>query len=468
MHPTQSPAPSSAADRPGRVTVFCAEDLRPTACCIVDALEVRGFEPRLRTGAAARKGLGRRRAMGLRVVLSPEELDPDVHARIVGRLDPEGRGDVMLLPCDTPRQVIEAIGERLRRDTTPPSRRRTERVFLAHPTLVESSVAPARARRLTATATLAAAAATALLVLSPEVVDGAQTLFGVVVDGNAQLSMLGTPALPPASTLEFDESELQPTSRASDLTLASAQPRFGAQPLTKRYDRRHDVTFDDLDDLDDRDDLEALALPEPTPGRSHAWSPPPPPWHGTAKGSLTDAEASSALLTTPPPPPLTGPIESYGPPAVEPAPLEPVAVAGLIPASVTTGPEGYAVASAGDSASGLADANAIAVVALPSAAADGGIPHGPYMRDSLTLEVEDVLLDAPRPRPSSPVTPPVTHNAVTTTDVPETVTEIGASTSVTPPLRRTADPFARATVTDPVAITAPPTPRTADPFADIP
>lgn len=120
-----------------RVRLFCAEELRPAACCIVDALHARGYEVTLATGNDAR-GLLQQPASAdmLRVVWAPEGTDRDARSRLRDALDPDAAGDVMVLAAATPRGVIDAIDA----FGTPRKRRRVagpRREFLVQPTLVE-------------------------------------------------------------------------------------------------------------------------------------------------------------------------------------------------------------------------------------------------------------------------------------------------------------------------------------------
>ncbi len=125
-----------------RVRLFCAEELRPSACCIVDALHARGCEVSLFTGPDARMHLRTTApADVLRVVWAPEVPDRTTRDRLRAGLDPESQGDVLVLGATTPRGVIEAVDA----FGAPPRRRRRRshqprRTYLAHPTLVERSL----------------------------------------------------------------------------------------------------------------------------------------------------------------------------------------------------------------------------------------------------------------------------------------------------------------------------------------
>ena len=130
------------------MTLFCAEALRPAACCVEDALVARGWEVALETGTAARPALAQllqEPDAGLLVLCVPERVDASLAARMRARLDPEGRGDLHVVSIETPRSVIEAVEElggtsRVRRVR----RARRPRSVLAHPTLVEQQVGPGR------------------------------------------------------------------------------------------------------------------------------------------------------------------------------------------------------------------------------------------------------------------------------------------------------------------------------------
>jgi hypothetical protein len=122
-----------------RVRLFCADELRPAACCIVDALHARGYEVSLLTGPEARIGLQQpASAEILRVIWAPEGTDKQSRSRLRDALDPDSAGDVMVLASSTPRGVIDAIDA----FGTPPRRSRIKgplgrRTFLANPTLME-------------------------------------------------------------------------------------------------------------------------------------------------------------------------------------------------------------------------------------------------------------------------------------------------------------------------------------------
>ncbi len=120
-----------------RVRLFCAEELRPAACCIVDALHTRGYEVSLITGSEARAMLQQPASADLlRVVWAPGSPDSRSRARLREALDPDAAGDVLVLAAPTPRGVIEAIDA----FGAPARRRRVahpRRGYLAQPTLME-------------------------------------------------------------------------------------------------------------------------------------------------------------------------------------------------------------------------------------------------------------------------------------------------------------------------------------------
>lgn len=125
-----------AGDR--RVSLFCADELRPAACCVVDALFTRGYDVTLSSGAEARDALRTpASAEVLRVVWAPDGGDAATRARLRGMLDPDAAGDVMILASSTPRGVIEAIeafGAPRRKRLRAAAPRKT---YLANPTLME-------------------------------------------------------------------------------------------------------------------------------------------------------------------------------------------------------------------------------------------------------------------------------------------------------------------------------------------
>lgn len=122
-----------------RVSLFCADELRPAACCIVDALFARGYDVTLLTGNEARESLRQAAsAEVLRVIWAPEGTDRGIRSRLRDALDPDSAGDVMILASPTPRGVIDAIDA----FGTPPRRSRLRRsaprkTYLANPTLME-------------------------------------------------------------------------------------------------------------------------------------------------------------------------------------------------------------------------------------------------------------------------------------------------------------------------------------------
>ena len=140
--------------------IFCAEELRATACVVVDALIVRGWNVSLETGTNARKALAlslRTPRRGLRVVCLPQRIDKKTHRRLLEGLDGDLRKDLLLVPLLTPRAVIEAIElrEGIRRQR--PARRYTK-AYLPYPTIAESRASFGRLSGVAAFAVVGAAA----------------------------------------------------------------------------------------------------------------------------------------------------------------------------------------------------------------------------------------------------------------------------------------------------------------------
>lgn len=129
---------------PRSVTLYCAEPLRAAACVVADSLAARGWRVRLESGSSAKAALRRSlrtHSGGLRVVCVAEPLDRDVERKTMRALDREGRGDLIIVPLETPRTVVQAIEKHA--GTFVPSRRasnRATRAYLARPTLVESQL----------------------------------------------------------------------------------------------------------------------------------------------------------------------------------------------------------------------------------------------------------------------------------------------------------------------------------------
>lgn len=146
------------------MTLFCAEPLRPAACCVEDALVTRGWTVGLQTGPSARLALRRLLQTpdaGMLVLCVPEAIDRGVEAKLRAGLDPEDRGELHIIPFDTPRGVIEAVERLAGIPTRHRPRHRPRRAVLAEPTLVEQAVVPDRWRgygMLGAAAVLAVAA----------------------------------------------------------------------------------------------------------------------------------------------------------------------------------------------------------------------------------------------------------------------------------------------------------------------
>lgn len=141
---SRHPAPFSSAERV--TTLFCAEPLRPMACCVIDSLTARGWHATVETGDAARNALRRFRdpSVGLRVLCVAEALDAQTRTALGRALDPYDRRDLLIVHFQTPRAIIEAIEgfvglKPARRKLARPLTRST-RSYLAHQTLVEQQV----------------------------------------------------------------------------------------------------------------------------------------------------------------------------------------------------------------------------------------------------------------------------------------------------------------------------------------
>lgn len=246
MHPTPPNSPALLAVTPGRVMLFCSEALRPAVCCVVDALEVRGYYVQLRTGRNAGAVLQRSRRRcdaDLRVVFAPEALDHDVHRKLLHRLDPEKRGDVLLIPFDRPLDAIESIVRAFQRLDPLRPRRRPTRTVLAHPTMVERQLEVGRWWR----PVMAGAATMAAMVAMTAVVEH-EAIFGI--DGLPGIEMAASESEPieviepEAIAVGYDRSAV----RSDPMALAASRP--GAWSRTQ--------VRNDLDDLDDLDqDLDA-------------------------------------------------------------------------------------------------------------------------------------------------------------------------------------------------------------------
>ncbi len=218
-----------AGDR--RVRLFCADELRPAACCIVDALLTRGYDVALLTGAEARAGLQLpANADVLRVVWTPDGTDRGTRSRLRDALDPDAAGDVLVLPAPTPRGVIEAIeafGAPRRRRSRMAPRRKT---YLAQPTLMERRIEPKRW-------------AASLL--------GAAGIAVALVSGLWFTSDPAAPAVRPAPASVARESMSSP--KADEPVLAST---------------RTELAFEDDADLDEDDDV--IILDDDAPTRPRA------------------------------------------------------------------------------------------------------------------------------------------------------------------------------------------------------
>lgn len=143
-----------------RVRLFCADELRPAACCVVDALHTRGYDVALLTGTEAREALQLPAAADLlRVIWAPDGTTRGTRSRLREALDPDAAGDVLVLAAPTPRGVIDAI-DAFGAPRRTRSRMQPRRTYLAQPTLLERKL---DARGWTSSA-LAAGAIAAVLI----------------------------------------------------------------------------------------------------------------------------------------------------------------------------------------------------------------------------------------------------------------------------------------------------------------
>lgn len=245
-----------AGDR--RVRLFCADELRPAACCIVDALLTRGYDVALLTGAEARAGLQLpANADVLRVVWTPDGTDRGTRSRLREALDPDAAGDVLVLPAPTPRGVIEAIeafGAPRRRRSRMAPRRKT---YLAQPTLMERRIEPKRWA-----ASMLGAAAIAL----------------VLVGGLWFGSDPAAPAVRPAPASVARESMSSP--KPDEPVLAST---------------RTELAFED----DDDDDDEVIILDDDAPTRPRAAELPDDAALDAAPLETTSAPATARTTAVP-------------------------------------------------------------------------------------------------------------------------------------------------------------------------
>jgi hypothetical protein len=183
---------------PRRVAIACAEDSRPAACCVVDALIARGYDAELQTGADAKSAL--RRDVDdpgrLRVLWLPDHGAKKTKDALRRALDPQGAGDVLVLASPTPRGVIEAIEAFAAGKERPRARSGPRRTYLDHPTRCESTVDV----RGFMGATIAAAAATAAVLLA-------------IRFGSDMMAPSGPPAL--AAQVEGQATPARPVRRAA-------------------------------------------------------------------------------------------------------------------------------------------------------------------------------------------------------------------------------------------------------------
>ncbi|MBL4689686.1 MAG: hypothetical protein JKY37_34175 [Nannocystaceae bacterium] len=259
-----SPTPF-ARNSARRVAIFCSEGLRPSACCVVDALEIRGYTARLWTGrdaSAALQRSRRRHDADLRVVFAPEALDPEVHQRVLRGLDPTARGDVLLIafdrPCDAIAAIESACGHRAPR-TVP---RRYTRAVLVHPTLVESKLELGRWVRPGLAGTATFAAVTAAILYSSGSMHGGQSNAPEPLAVSTPLSTPRTLAVgTPQSTRISDDVTLASTGdawglrRGSDASFASEVDRA----FDENFEEDVIIIIDDDDEPQPRSSVRATA-----------------------------------------------------------------------------------------------------------------------------------------------------------------------------------------------------------------
>lgn len=229
---------------PRRVAIACAEDTRPAACCIVDALVARGYDVALQTGSDARSALRRDEddPGRLRVLWIPDYGDRPTKDRLRRALDPQGAGDVLVLASPTPRGVIEAIEAFAAGRERPRARSGPRRTYLGHPTRMEETLDVGSFLG----AAVASAGVTAALFL-------AIRIGGEMLAPTAQTSA-ASPSVP--ARVEEQARPRPPRRRAVDPTvLGSVVP---TPPLET--------------DVDDVEDVEAMSPPpaEPKRGRTSA------------------------------------------------------------------------------------------------------------------------------------------------------------------------------------------------------
>ncbi len=153
------------------VTLYCAESLRAAACCVIDALAVRGIRVKLQSGDAARAALRgfRDPKVGLRVLCVVDSVDTATRKALGRALDPFDRKDLLIVRMSTPLAVVEAIEARLgvkRRRSRNKAPTRFTRSYLAHQTIVERPVEVRRWSVYGVAGAIASLAAAALLHLS--------------------------------------------------------------------------------------------------------------------------------------------------------------------------------------------------------------------------------------------------------------------------------------------------------------
>jgi len=275
--------------------LFCSEALRPAVCCVVDALEVRGYSVQLRTGRNAGAVLQRSRRRcdaDLRVVFAPEALDRDVHRKLLQRLDPDKRGDVLLLSFDRPLDAIESIVRAFRRLDPMRPRRRPSRTVLAHPTMVERELDVGRWWRpvMAGAATMAAMVAVTAVVEHEAIfgIDGLDGLPGIemLAMGDADDELEANEAIEVIEDIDPDAGYDRSAVRSDPMALAASRPGawsrardFDAEledeldsDLDAAFDRTFDEGFDPDPEVDD-DEIVIFEEAAPPPAEMLATGP---------------------------------------------------------------------------------------------------------------------------------------------------------------------------------------------------
>jgi len=253
-----------------RVCLFCADELRPAACCIVDALLTRGYEVSLLTGAEAREGLqAEASAEVLRVIWAPETSSRDTRLRLRDALDPDAAGDVLVLAAPTPRGVIEAIDA----FGSPPRRRpriQPRRHYLAQPTLIE--------RRLDAGRWTASGLGALAIVLT--------LAFGLWL-GAADGPAAPAPAVPETTLADGVAAETMSAPRSLDEPVLASGRAVTLVAYEDDEDDEPIIILDEIDDVDDAPVRPRAAEPTPLGGTPTADEAAPLVRATTTAGSAT-------------------------------------------------------------------------------------------------------------------------------------------------------------------------------------